>query len=365
MAVNLASKYSPKMATYFTLASVVDGRVNNDYDWDGVKSIYVYTPVTQALGDYSRTGTARYGTPTEVSDIVQNMAIAKDRSASMVVDKGNLNEQMGVKQSNKVLKAEMDEVVIPEMDKYALNAFCNQAYTITAASGALAVGTVVAALNTGLVSLANNNVQAKDCTIWIRWTDYGLLRMATEFTYLDSIAAKNYTNGVMGLFMGAAVVPVPDTYLQYGASNTQAYFVIAHKSAVIQPKKLQDYFIKKDPPGISGDLIEIRVNYDAFVIGGKAKGVYALVANGGKQANVTVGTPTNGVASLTSTGATYIKYTWDGTDPRYSNSALTAATGGNTVTTGLAAGTYTLKSVAYDDTLYTSDVVTTTSIVIS
>ena len=38
--------------------------------------------------------------------------------------------------------------------------------------------------------------------------------------------------------------------------------------------KLEDYKIHRDPPGISGSLVEGRIVYDAFVLENKAKAIY-------------------------------------------------------------------------------------------
>ena len=47
-----------------------------------------------------------------------------------------------------------------------------------------------------------------------------------------------------------------------------------HPSATVAPTKLEDYKVHEDPPGISGALVEGRINYDAFVLDNKAKGIY-------------------------------------------------------------------------------------------
>ena len=70
MAINLATKYSKEIANAFTLRSVVDGTTNKDYDFTGVKTLNVYTPVTQSLADYQRTGTSRYGTPAQLMKLI-------------------------------------------------------------------------------------------------------------------------------------------------------------------------------------------------------------------------------------------------------------------------------------------------------
>ena len=122
----------------------------------------------------------------------------------------------------------------------------------------------------------------------------------------------------------------------------------------------------KSPCGNKLALLEGRFIYDAFVIGAKADALYAAVVNAGQQAVVTpTYTSATKTMALVSTGASSIKYTLDGTDPRYSTSAISVATGANVDLTAKAGTTVTMKSVAFSATLFTSDVVTTTQAVAS
>jgi hypothetical protein len=41
--------------------------------------------------------------------------------------------------------------------------------------------------------------------------------------------------------------------------------IITHPSVTVAPEKLIDYTLHKNAPGISGDLLEYRHRYDAFV----------------------------------------------------------------------------------------------------
>jgi hypothetical protein len=51
-------------------------------------------------------------------------------------------------------------------------------------------------------------------------------------------------------------------------------FMMVHPSATVAPTKLKDYKVHIDPPGISGSLVEGRINYDAFVLDNKKKAIY-------------------------------------------------------------------------------------------
>lgn len=113
MAINLAKKYSPKVDERFKLGTLTGSAVNNDYEWTGVSAVEVYSIPTVDMSDYTRTGSARYGTPSELQDTLQEMLLSKDRAFTFTIDKGNEMEQMGAKEAGKALRRQIDEVVIP------------------------------------------------------------------------------------------------------------------------------------------------------------------------------------------------------------------------------------------------------------
>lgn len=66
MAVNLATKYSPKVDERFYAESQAQMGTNKEYDWEGVDTVKVYQVDTVPMNDYTRSGVNRYGTPTEL-----------------------------------------------------------------------------------------------------------------------------------------------------------------------------------------------------------------------------------------------------------------------------------------------------------
>ena len=122
MAINLATKYSPKIVERYTTKSLTElPGMCKDYDWQGVKSVKVYSLTPEELNDYTRSGSNRYGEIKDVQDTVQEMTVTKDRSISLVIDKGDNTEQMAIKETGKVTAMQNDEVFYPEFDKYKLS----------------------------------------------------------------------------------------------------------------------------------------------------------------------------------------------------------------------------------------------------
>ena len=101
---------------------------------------------------------------------------------------------------------------------------------------------------------------------------YKLVCTSDEFAGVDVLARQSIAKGVCGEVFGMNVVRVPKSYLP-----EDVYFLVAHKDAVLMPYKIADAKVHEDPVGVSGALIEGRHYYDAYVLGAKCGGVYALV----------------------------------------------------------------------------------------
>lgn len=315
--INLASKYSGQIAQKFTHASYFAGNVSQDYDFAGVKSLTIYTPVTVDLNDYDRTAAAnRFGTPVEMEDTIQELTMTQDKGFSITIDRGNDSDQMLIKESGKMLGVQLAEKVVPLMDKYALKKYFAEAGNIVEAAAAPTKDTIVGLIFAAATTLDNKLVPADNRYLYIKATYYNMLRQASEFLAVDSLAAKALAKGMVGEIADMKVIKVPDCYFP---ENT--YFLIAHKDAVILPNKIKTARVLKNVPGLDGSLLEGRNYFDAFVLGAKSDGVYALVAKDKVCAvpTVTKGNTTTEIASTTS-GAE-IKYTLDGSDPRYSATA--------------------------------------------
>lgn len=330
MAINLATKYSDKIAQVYTASSFVAGKTSGEWDFSGVKTVKIYTPQTVELVDYNRNGTSRYGTPVEMQDTVQELTMTQDKSFSVTIDKGNNNEQMLVKNAGKMLKLQIDERVVPLVDRYALSRFIELAGTVAGITKPTK-STIISAIADAGARLDDSFVPEGNRYLYITTEMYNLLRQSGEFLNIEALGTKALEKGVVGEVMGFKAVKVPVSYLP-----ANAYFVAMHKNSGVVPYKIRDAKVHEDPPGISGALLEGRSLYDAFVIGARANGVYAAVAAGDVCATPAISI-SGGNATITSTtSGAVIKYTVDGTDPRYSDTALTytaavSVTSGQTV----------------------------------
>lgn len=349
MAINLASKYSNKIAEKCTKESYVAGNASAEYDFAGVKSISIYTPQTVDLNDYKRSGANRFGTPVEMEDTVQEMELSQDKGFSITIDKGNNLDQMSTKNAAKMLNMQIKEKVVPYMDKYTLKRWAQLAGTIEGLSAAPTKTTIVEKIFDGAKALDNALIPDQDRILYIPTTYYNMLRLSAEFLAVDNLAEKALAKGYVGMVADMKVIKVPDAYMP-----SDLYFLITFKGSVLNPNKIKTMRILNDVMGIDGSVLEGRNYFDAFVLGAKAGGVYAAVASASILAAPAVSISSNS-ATITAVSGVTFKYTVDGSDPRYSKNAKVYA---SAVT--MDAG-QTIKAVATKDGSYMSPVVSKTN----
>ena len=316
--INLAAKYAGAAQERFYKDSITQSSFARDLDMEftGVRTVKVYEVDTAPLNDYTRSGANRYGTPQELTDNLQEFIMTQDKAFTYTIDKGNAREQFNVKQAGTSLKRQMREVVTPYIDRYRMKVWAENAGIIAPLSAAPTRSTIAEAVMDGTVALDDALVPAAGRTLYITAKNYKLLKLCDEFIGVDRLGEKALAKGVVGEFDGMLVKKVPSSYMPAGL-----YFMIVCKGSAISPVKLNDYKIHSDPPGISGDLVEGRVIFDAFVKGARAMGIYVAAEAGQVCAAPTISISTNTATIASATENAEIRFTDDGSDPRYSNTA--------------------------------------------
>lgn len=272
MAVNLASKYSPKVDERFKLKSLTEAATHQEYDWDGVKTVNIYNISTVAMNDYTRSGTGRYGTPAELDDTVTPFTLQKDRSFTFTIDQGNKKDSLNVREAGKALARQHDEVVVPEIDVYRITKWDAAAVANSGVPTATNITTsnAYASFLQGNAYLDDNKVPQDGRIAFVTPGYYNKLKQDGSFIKASELAQNMLIKGQVGEVDGVAIVKVPTSYMP-----AKTPFIIVHKSAMCAPKKLQDYKIHENPPGINGNLVEGRVYYDAFILPSRVKAVYS------------------------------------------------------------------------------------------
>lgn len=271
MAVNLASKFSDKTSELLKAKAKTSKIVNQDWDWDGVNAINVYTLTDPVMNNYASSGANRYGAPTEVQDKKQTFTLSRDRSWTNTIDMSNYQDTLETRKPAKFLAQATKNVLVPEVDTYRL--------AVLATAGALTtdfLGNTVTARNAIVVAGAtsSSNAFSNLTTMTASITDgeapddgrvavmtptyYNLLKQS-GFVLNSDLAYKDRKSGYLGEVDNCEVVICPTTRMP---SNTD--LIITHPMNMVAPEKLKDYTVHKNPPGVNGYLIEYRIRYDAF-----------------------------------------------------------------------------------------------------
>lgn len=316
MAINLTGKFSDKVAERFSMKSLTDAFSGKDYDFSGVKSIKIYSVDSVPVGDYTRSGTARFGNLVELGDTVQEMMMTQDKGFTFSVDAGNNAEQLNLKQVAQRLKRNWDERATPLIDMYRFSKWMNGAGLVSAESSALTKSSIVEKIMNGTAAMSNALVPLTGRTLFIRESVYINVKLSSEVVGIDRLGGKSVESGVVGELDGMKIVRVPDSYFPAGVN-----FLIKYKNATVDPMKLKTLRVQKNPMGIDGDVGECRFLHDSFVLGAKVNGLYVSVDAAKAAASPAISVAAGKATITCGTSGASIRYTTDGTDPKTSAEA--------------------------------------------
>ena len=348
MAVNLHEKYEKKIQSVFKEASLLTGRLSSDFSFKGAKTVKLTIPQTVPMVDYVRTGANRYGDPQEMQDLVQEMTLSQDKAFSLTLDKGNNLEQGGVKEAGRMLGLQVRERAVPTSDTYGFSKLAERAGKIVGNAEALTKSNVCARISEGTLALDDAEIPQDGRTLFVPAAVYKLLKHSDEFLGVESLGEKALAKGQVGLYDNMTVVKVPS-----GRWPANVNFIIVQKQCAAFPVTLSETKLHRDPPGISGNLLEGRQIYDLFVFAPRAQGIYVEVDTGSGKGTVCAAPSVSsaGAFSCGTTGVSY-SYTTGGSDPRYSASARVGTTSDLTAE-GTVISVYAFKSGAYPSAVTT------------
>lgn len=272
MAVNLATKYESQLDQVWTHASYTENWVNKKYDFTGAKTVEAYTVTTQAPTNYDRTSTGdRFGGNAELQDVVTSYTINNDKGFKIAIDRGNYEQGMRAKKAGEVMKAEMNEQIVPLIDKNRLAA---------AAAGAAAVYQTRNATANAYADVLKLSEYLDECkaplegrVLFVTPAEYNLIKSNITTTidapsYNDKIVGK----GFVGELDGVPVVKVPSSYFP-----TAVKAIMVHRDSLLGVRQVTETRIKTDSEFVSGSLLIGRFIYDSFILHGKEKGVATIV----------------------------------------------------------------------------------------
>lgn len=274
MSIELTEKFAPYTDEIFKNESKRSLLTCDDFDWTGAHTVKVYKITTAPMNDYDRLGTgsgttgSRYGSVSSLGAVTEEMTLKKDRSFTFAIDKLDTDETAQQLAGANALARQQREVVIPEVDKYVYGVMCTGAGHKPAATSLTAENIYTEILKASR-ALDDAEVPETSRVLLVTPATYLLMKQCKDITMETEMGNDMRLKGVVSNLDGASVVKVPASRLpeKFG-------FLLAHPSATVAPVKLDDYKVHRDPPGISGSLVEGRICYDAFVLENKKKALY-------------------------------------------------------------------------------------------
>ena len=282
MAVNLVTKFQPYVDEMFTTESKKSLLTNNDFDWTGAHTVKVHKVNTVSMNDYDRDGSgvgvapeegdpvtwSRYGSLGAVGNTLEEFTLTKDRSFTFVIDKLDKDETGGVLSGASALARQQREVIVPEVDTYVYGKMATGAGT-KVTDTALTADNIYDEIIKGNGALDDAEVPDTGRVLVVTPDTHLLMKKCKDIIMETDISAEMQLRGVIANLDGLTVIKVPKKRLPVNFG-----FMIAHPVATVAPTKLEEYKVHQDPPGISGELVEGRIVYDAFVLDNKKMAIF-------------------------------------------------------------------------------------------
>lgn len=287
MAMDLATKYQPYVDEVFTTESKKSLLTNNDFSWAGAHTIKVYKVTTGQMNDYDRPGEnmgkvvvdedsetqtvmlSRYGAIESLDATTEEMTLKKDRSFTFAIDKLDADETQQQLSGASALARQQREVVIPEVDAYTYGVMATGAGTKPAALTLTETNIYTEIIKANTVLDDAEVPDDGNRSIVVTPAVLELMKKCDDITLNSDIGAELRLKGVVADLDGLHVIKVPKKRLPANFG-----FMVAHPCATVAPTKLEEYKLHTSPPFISGDLVEGRIVYDAFVLDNKKMAIY-------------------------------------------------------------------------------------------
>ena len=297
MAINLAEKYSNQVDEVIRKGLLSTAGVNNDVAFGNAQTVTVFSMDTAPLNDYNpEGGMQRYGAPVELQDTTQEMKMTQQKAFTFTIDKTfEADSPEGVRNAGKALQRQIEQVIIPEIDRYRFAKLSENAGT--KAYGTLTAENAYTAFVAANTAITDEEFPVENRVAFCANSFIELLKQDTvHFTKATEIAQDRIIfKGMVGDCDGVAIIAVPKRRMPAGVS-----FIITHPMCAPAPVKLQEYKIHRDPPGIAGHLVEGLLYHDIFVFDKKKSAVsvqYGVL--GSLTASMTAADTGTGVVSVT------------------------------------------------------------------
>ncbi|MGL4248751.1 MAG: hypothetical protein ACRCXX_11750 [Cetobacterium sp.] len=259
----LTEKFADKVDERHTPNTVTAFGTNQDYDFDGARTVKVTSVGVAGMTDYD--STKGYGAVADAENAessVQIMTITKDRSFRIKLDE--LDEADSVVKSGQMLARQIREVVAPEVEAYRLGIM----------TGAVVAGNIITAtaspyddfLKAQEVLDDNDVPEATRVAFASPAFINSVKSQLVKETNNTEIAVKGY----MGHLDSTPIIKTSKKWLG------EFECLIADRGATVAPMKLEKFRVVLDHPDFDGAIVQGRVAYDAFVLNNKKVGLSGI-----------------------------------------------------------------------------------------
>lgn len=235
--VNLASKFSTRVDEAFKRKSYSQVACNQDYKFDGVDTVEIYSFPAVAMNDYASTGMSRYGTPNDVTRQIQTAKVKMDRSWTSIIDQGDKIQSMMLTDAGRMLAIQNEQVIIPEYDKYIFHTIGKYAHDAgQTASTAITKANAYSEFLDAQEALGNAYVPEEGRVCICSYKYANMLRQDPAFVRNGDKSQDMLARGEFGLVDGVRLIRVPASLLPTGTD-----FILTHPVVCCAPKQLSDY----------------------------------------------------------------------------------------------------------------------------
>ena len=225
------------------------------------------------MNDYGRSGPkesnwSRYGAVESLDATTEDFTLEKDRSFTFAIDTMDTDETVQQLEAASALARQQREVVIPEVDEYVYGKIAAGAGTKVEIPS-VDDSTIYKEILKGSKTLDNAQAPEEGRQLVVTPDTLLLMKQCKDIVMETDIGNDLRIRGVISNLDGMNVIKVPESRLP-----KDCMFMIVHPCATVAPTKLASYNTHINPPGISGQLVEGRIVYDAFVLENKKMAIY-------------------------------------------------------------------------------------------
>lgn len=266
--INLTTRAEKKVLERFKLKSVTQGLFSNAYNFTGVQTIQIPSIDTVPLNNYNAErvdGGSRYGNLINLGDSLQEFTMSQKKSFIFAIDETYNTDQQQIKRAGECLRREVDEVVIPTVDKYRLQKIadaCPAECIQTLAAANFAKDKIVETIFTANAAMSDDLVPVEGRVLYMSYQDAVKMKLADQVIGIDKLGEKAIVNGAFGKIDATQIRLVPASYMPTGVKA-----MIVKTGISLAPQKIKDYSIHPGQHVLYGKIATGLLYHDCFVMG--------------------------------------------------------------------------------------------------